>query len=295
MTGPMTMTEATGTDARGRLLAGLPVTERHLELAGIRTAVWEGGAGRPVVILHGPGEFAAYWLRVIPGLARTHRVVAPDLPGHGASVAEDGPLTADRVIDWLGGLVDRTCPEPPVLVGRVVGGAISARYAADHGDRLRHLVLVDTLGLSPFRPAPRFQRALHRFLADAGEHTYDRLMLHCAYALDTLAAELGEAWPLLQRYAVAVARTPRVQSAMGALLAEFGTAALPDRVLRRIAVPTTLLWGRHDMVTPVDVAEAASARYGWPLHVLEDAADDPALEAPEEFLQVLQAAVEVSR
>lgn len=47
--------EAAGTDPRARLLAGAPVTERRLPLAGVDTAVLEGGEGPPVVILHGQG------------------------------------------------------------------------------------------------------------------------------------------------------------------------------------------------------------------------------------------------
>jgi len=48
-----------GDDPRERLLAGLPVTERHLQLADVSTGVLEGGAGPPVVLLHGPGEYGA--------------------------------------------------------------------------------------------------------------------------------------------------------------------------------------------------------------------------------------------
>ena len=54
-------------DARERLLAGLPVTERRLQLAGVSTAVLEGGDGPPVVLLHGPGEFAARLAAGDPG------------------------------------------------------------------------------------------------------------------------------------------------------------------------------------------------------------------------------------
>ena len=54
-------------------------------LAGVSTAVLEGGDGPPMLLLHGPGEFAAGWLPVFPDLVPTHRVIAPDLPGHGAS------------------------------------------------------------------------------------------------------------------------------------------------------------------------------------------------------------------
>jgi pimeloyl-ACP methyl ester carboxylesterase len=57
--------------------------------------------------------------------------------------------------------------------------------------------------------------------------------------------------------------------------------------LARIRVPATLIWGRHDLATPLAVAQAASARYGWPLHVIDNAADDPPLEQPEAFARAL--------
>ena len=79
-----------GEDPRARLLSGLPVTERRLRVAGVSTAVLEGGDGPPLVLL--AGEFAAVWMRVIPDLVTTHRVIAPDLPGLGASEVPDGPL-----------------------------------------------------------------------------------------------------------------------------------------------------------------------------------------------------------
>ena len=136
-----------GKQARERLLAAMPVTERRLEVAGISTAVLQGGSGPPVVLLHGPGEYAAKWMRVIPGLVTTHRVVAPDLPGHGTTGVSDSPLDIDSVLGWLGELIERTCPTAPVLVGHILGGAIASRFAREYGDQLRQLVLVDSLGL----------------------------------------------------------------------------------------------------------------------------------------------------
>ena len=67
--------------------------------------------------------------------------------------------------------------------------------------------------------------------------------------------------------------------------------AIPANVLSSISVPTTLIWGRHDMATPLSVAEAASRAFGWPLHVVENAADDPAFEQPEAFVAVLEEVV----
>ncbi len=150
-----------GEGARQRLLADMPVTERRLLLAGISTAVLEGGEGPPVVLLHGPMGNATHWMGIIPGLVATHRVIVPDLPGHGISeVTDDGRIDADRVMEWLGGLIEQSCVTPPAVVGQLLGGAIAARFAIDHGDRLSQLVLVDTFGLREFQPAPEFGLAL---------------------------------------------------------------------------------------------------------------------------------------
>lgn len=278
--------------ARAALLAGLPVTERRLELAGVSTAVLEGGEGPPMLLLHGPGEFAAGWLTVLPELVRTHHVVVPDLPGHGASpLAEGDVLDAERVRRWLAELIEQTCTAPPVLVGRVIGGAIGARFAMAHPDRLSHLVLVDTLGLTPFAPDPRFGLAMHRFFAAASAGTYDRFMDLCAFDLDGVRARLGERWPAFETYAVALAGDPAVQAAVGSLIGLFATAAMPPGELAAIEVPTTLIWGRQDLATSLAVAESASNRYGWALHVVEAAGDDPALEQPEAFVAAVVSAL----
>jgi pimeloyl-ACP methyl ester carboxylesterase len=101
-----------GHEARAQLLAAMPVTEQRWQLAGVSTAELEGGDGLPVVLLHGPGEYAAHWLRVIPGLVTTHHVIAPDLPGRGISEVTDGLLDAGRLRTWLGELIEQTCASP---------------------------------------------------------------------------------------------------------------------------------------------------------------------------------------
>jgi pimeloyl-ACP methyl ester carboxylesterase len=278
-------------DARRRLLAGAPVSERRLELAAVPTAVLEGGDGPPLVLLHGTSEFAALWLRVVPELAEGHRVVAPDLPGHGASGLPPGPLDADRMLAWLGELVERTCPSPPVLVGRGLGGALAARFAARHGDRLDRLVLVDAVGLTPFDPAPAFAQAMHRFAEEPTEATRDGLFRQCFVDLDGLVGQLGERWAAVGAYALDRARTPAMETAMAGLLPDLVLPAIPPADLDRIPVPTSLIWGRQDLQVPLPVAEAAAARHGWPLQVIDHAGDDPPTERPAAFLAALRAAM----
>jgi pimeloyl-ACP methyl ester carboxylesterase len=278
-------------DARQQLLTGLDVTERRLTLAGVSTAVLEGGAGPPLVLLHGPGEFAAKWMRVLPDLVTRHRVVAPDLPGHGASDVDGGRLDADRIAAWLGELIERTCTAPPVLVGHVLGGAIAARFAVHRGDRLSQLVLVDTLGLGRFRPAPRFALTLIGFQARPTERTYSRFMRQCSFDLDGLREQMGERWAPFVAYNLELAQGPGGK-AVGRMFRELGLPRIPSADLARIAVPTTLIWGRQDRATRLRIAEAASARYGWPLHVIDSCADDPPRDQPAAFVDALHTAIE---
>jgi pimeloyl-ACP methyl ester carboxylesterase len=276
---------------RERLLSGLPVTERRLDLNGVSTAVLEGGNGPPIVLLHGPGEHAAKWFQVLPELATTHRVVAPDLPGHGASDVTGGTLDIDRVLGWLDDLIECTCPTPAVLVGHALGGAIAARHAVDRGERIRNLVLVDALGLTAFQPAPEFALALGEFMSKPTEDTHDRLWSRCAFDLHAMRDRMGERWAWFKAYNLDRAQAPSLKAPREALVGQFGFAAISPADLARIAVPTTLVWGRHDLATPLSVAEAASTKYGWPLRVIEDAGDDPPMEQPEAFLEALRAAL----
>jgi pimeloyl-ACP methyl ester carboxylesterase len=279
-------------DLRERLLAGLPVTERRLAVAGVSTAVLEGGHGPPVVFLQ--AEFAAVWMRVIPELVRTHRVIAPDLPGLGASHMSNGPPEVDTVLTWVGELIEQTCPTPPVLVGKGAGGAIAARFAVDRSDRLQALVLVDTYGLARYRPAPGMALTFAGVLLRPTERGLERgFRNYCFVDLDGVRGEMGERWEAMAAYALDRFRTPAVRAAMRRLMRPLASA-IPPHDLARITVPTTLIWGRHDRGVRLNVARRASERYGWALHVIEDARDDPAIEQPHAFLEALRTALDSS-
>lgn len=280
-----------GTDTgriRERLVAASPLTERSQRLAGVSTAILEGGDGPPMVLLHGQGEFWGVWLLVLDELVATHRVVVADLPGHGASMPVDGPLDADHVVRWTDALIGATCPAPPVLVGHLLGGAVAARYATAHGDRLAHLVLVDSLGLAWYRPALRFAIPLIGFMARPTPRSRDRLFDKCFLDFDRVGERFGDHWDDLRDYALDRARTADNQAALRALMPRVGVPPVGADELDRIGTPTTLVHGRHDLQVPLEVAERASTRHGWPLHVVDGAADDPAVEQPGELVEVLR-------
>jgi hypothetical protein len=155
-------------------------------------------------------------------------------------------------------------------------------------------VLVDAFGLAPFRPAPEFGQALTNFLTGPDEETHDGLWRYCAFDLDRLLERMGERWDLIRAYNLDRARTTSLHATQQSLMEQFGMPAISPAELEGINVPTALIWGRHDLATPLSVAEAASERYGWPLRVIEGAADDPPIEQPKAFLEALDAVFERS-
>jgi pimeloyl-ACP methyl ester carboxylesterase len=277
--------------ARQRLLADTALAERTLRLTGISTAVLEGGDGAPILLLHGPGEHALKWMTAAPALARAHRVIAPDLPGHGSTQVLEGVLDVDRVLAWLDALIDATCSSPPAIVGSLSGGAIALRYAMRHGRRLTRLVLVDTLGLAPLQPAPQFASALMQFLESPNAGTYDELWRYCAHDVDALRNAMGERWEVLKTYNLDRATQPRLRAEQQRLMELFAFPAIPAEELATIRTPVHLIWGREDLATPLSVAQAASERHGWPLQVIDGSGDEPTLEKPEAFLAALDRAL----
>ena len=281
-----------GEQARDKLLDSLPLTERRLALAGVSTAVLEGGDGPPIVLLHSAGEFAAVWGQVIPSLVATNRIVVPDLPGHGASEVTDSALDRGAVLTWLDQLIDQTCGgQPPVLAGHLMGGAIAARYAVAHGQRLTHLVLVDTLGLGWYRPSPKFALPMMRFVARPTPRTRDQMFNQCFLDIDRVAELNGEQWQWLGEYALDRARTSSVQAAMRRLLPRLAMPPIRSDDLASITTSTSLIHGRSDLQVRLRKAEAASERYRWPLYVIDNCRDDPAVEQPEAFLRALRTAI----
>lgn len=282
-------------DPRATLLEGLPVIERRIEVAGVPTTVLEGGSGSPLVLLHGPGESSLWWMRVISDLARTHRVVVPDLPGQGASGSgSKETYTVAGMVAWLAALLEETSSagtSRPTLVGHVLGGALAARFAIERGERIDRLVLVDSLGLAPFRPSVAFAFRLLAFSIRPTESTYGRFLPHCMYDVEELKRAMGDRWKPFIEYNLECARSSETQAAVRALMRRFALTPIPPEELDGIRVPTTLIWGRHDRALRLEIAEEASARYGWPLHVIDDTRDDPKLERPAAFLGALRSAL----
>ena len=103
--------------------------DRRITVDGVETQYLEAGAGPPLLLLHGHEQSATTWRWVIPTLARTHRVLALSLPGHGESGPAAGPHAPGAdLAPFVAAFLAAVGVEAPVdLVGHSAGGAIALR------------------------------------------------------------------------------------------------------------------------------------------------------------------------
>src|SRR3712207_5293933 len=111
---------------------------------GIEMAYDDEGRGLPVVLLHGFPFDRTLWRDQIDALAPSHRVVAPDLRGHGETTAGEGDATMEEMARDVAALLDALGLERVVLGGLSMGGYVTLAFARLFPRRLRGLVLADT-------------------------------------------------------------------------------------------------------------------------------------------------------
>src|SRR5215218_11424304 len=100
------------------------------------------GSGPPLILLHGLSGSSRWWSRNVPVFSRSFRTYSVDLPGFGESRGVRWSRLddiADRLADWI------VCEDlsRAHVAGHSLGGAVAARLAARHPDRIDRLVLVD--------------------------------------------------------------------------------------------------------------------------------------------------------
>lgn len=151
--------------------AGPEVTEHRIELDDIRMHYRTAGEGEPLVLLHGFPETSHAWRKVMPGLARHFRVVAPDLRGCGQTDRPDSGYDKKTVAADVAQLVGRLGLGRINLVGHDVGMMVAYEYAAANREQVLRLALMEAalpgLGLEDLFDPLTFPRMYHLPLFDA--------------------------------------------------------------------------------------------------------------------------------
>jgi pimeloyl-ACP methyl ester carboxylesterase len=127
-------------------LAGLE--ERWKTVRGARIRYFVGGDGPSLVLVHGLGGAASNWVELAPALARSYRVLALDLPGHGGSSPLPAAPSLTPFADVVAAVAGREALLPAGVVGHSFGGLVGLRLALRHLGAVRALVLAAAAGIS---------------------------------------------------------------------------------------------------------------------------------------------------
>ncbi len=241
---------------------------------------WEERAN-PIVLVHGLGCNWTLWIKQLAWLVSYRRVIAVDVRGSPQSrPAAQGWSTADMAAD-LRAVVEDARLVKPVLVGLSMGGTIILQYALDYSDALSHLVVVDTPACLPkeYQQQQEQQQEVHLInTVSVAETAQRRLSRYFASSQDRR----------LEQWLVAMVAATETDNYRSQAHATFAFAFNEGDRLREIAVPTTVIWGAHDVMLPVFVARIIQQAIPHAtLRIIEGAGHFVNLEAPEAFNALL--------
>ncbi|MFW6091741.1 MAG: alpha/beta fold hydrolase [Actinomycetota bacterium] len=254
------------------VLSGAAVQSRHIDVGTDRRVhLLEKGEGPTLVLLHAAGTAAGLFLPLLHEFERV-RALAPDRPGQGLSDPIDLPRQRYReaVVAWVDRLLDELGLDDTALLGNSGGAVWALWYALSRPDRVRRLVLIGSPALPGTRPPLPV-----RLMATPGVgDLLSRASSPSPESMVRFARFIGEAetlpaYPDLLDLLVAVARDPvadragraevRALTSPFALLSPSGwrrRSRVRRDDLRRLSVPTQVVWGERETLGSVATAQA---------------------------------------
>ncbi len=231
---------------------------------GLRIRYLKAGSGPPVIFIHGLGGRAEAWLYQLSRLRGKYTGVALDLRGFGES--EKPPVTPTLgdfardvigVLDWIG--VDKT-----ILVGSSMGGMVALKAYEAEPKRIRMMVLSNTA------PRVRIDLSILERVA-SGDREASRII---ASRLTQARASFDRLVDADPRYLLRVARMINREDLTG--------------LLHRVHVPTLLIAGELDVITPPRVMEEMASRMpNAVLRIIAGAGHLSHIEKPREYTRLL--------
>lgn len=233
------------------------------------------GTGTPLVLTHGLGDSLRFWDGVAPALAAQHALLRWDVRGFGESDKPPGPYSAALFADDLAALLDALEIDRVHLGGISMGGVIAQRFALDHADRLRSLVLCSTsseIGAAGTANWRRLADSIEARGFGAGARDASRsFAASFAAAHPEVVAAAGQQTALNE---------PRAYAAAARAMSDYHWTA----ELARVRVPVLILQGLADELTPpggsVKMQRALPAAR---LLMFADTGHNLPLERPERF------------
>jgi pimeloyl-ACP methyl ester carboxylesterase len=277
-------------DAKGNEL-----DHRLIDVAGVDTYVAEGGEGPPILLIHGYGDTADGWRRVVPGLMRDHRVVAIDMPPFGRSGEPPKGKLLDFYSEFFPTVLDELELERTTVIGHSLGGAVALRLAIENPDRVERLGLVAPAGLGSAPPwwwnaltaralwqgALSIPSPLTTPLVSRGLRLFLELRL-----FDNPRRLEDEISHLVQMHGTG--RDLKMLLAAGHACIDSYTGQLLEQSAE-LQIPLWMLWGRGDGLVPSLHARAfEQAHPDAKVHVLDDCGHYPHIELPTRFNMLLR-------
>lgn len=255
-----------------------------LRVDDIHLAYTEAGSGPPVVLIHGYPFNRTLWTEQVAALSNNYRIVVPDLRGFGESKCAEGPATMTRMAQDVSQLMDELEISRAVIGGLSMGGYVALAFYQQFPSRVRALVLADTRSQADTEEAKQTraqqaQKALAEGMAGIADAMLPKL----------LTPETVSKRPEVVKRIRDMMLKTKPEGAAAALL---GMAERDDQteLISRIDLPTLILVGREDVITPVPDSEMMHSRIvGSQLVVIENAGHVSNLERAEEFSDALAA------
>ncbi|RUL89769.1 alpha/beta fold hydrolase [Tautonia sociabilis] len=250
----------------------------------MRLAIEQQGSGPAVVLLHGFPLDRTMWANQLGALSDRHRVVAPDLRGHGQSPSPPGPYPMEDLAADVVETLDALGVEPPYVVGGLsMGGYVALALADRFPDRLLGLMLLNTRAGADSPEVARNREATAQAIEREGSTSPLSGMVDKLFA----PAHRRSRPDLVDQVAEVIRRTPP-EGAAGALR---GMAMRPDRlgVIRSLRVPVLVIAGAEDAIVPEAESRAmADAAADGELIVIPGAGHLSPMEAPGETAAAVQ-------
>lgn len=256
--------------------------DRSIEIDDTAIAFTDQGSGPVVVLLHGHAYDRSMWNAQIPALVDSGwRVIAPDLRGFGGSAVTEGIVYTEELSDDLDALLEELGIDQAVVLGFSMAGQVAMQFARDHSDRLRGLIICDTVPEAEDRAGRRRRNVgADGILAD-GMDAYADKVLSVMVSAHTLEHQPD--------VAAAVRAMIAAAPAQGSAAAMRGRAARQDftAVLESLQVPALVVIGEQDAFDHGAGQRMADALPHGRLVTITAAGHTPPMETPQEFTEAL--------